>query len=130
MSNTFTMNGIQMKDLIYTEQMLEIGVEIISLPEDLLLLVQKSVEKEKADIERWLHLKNHKWCDQPGVIDFHTLAITFTNGQPMKYRILTTFHDAEDIDFEGTAETAIDLSEHDAEFKRIISDFLFNNFFK
>lgn len=114
----------------YVDRTLEIGIDIISLPDELLPQIQQSVEKEKSNMEKWLILKNHKWCDQPGIIDYHSLLVQFMEGQPTEYKIITVFHDAEDTSFEGIAETIIDLSEHDAEFKRIISDFLFNEFFK
>ena len=123
---TFKLGEIELKNISCSACLLSIGFEVESIPDSFLATIQKSIEDEKNALE-W-HKK--RWSDKPVIIDFHTLCVDFSPEKPMAYRLQTTFHDAEDESLEGCGSAYVDLSVYNNYMKNIISDFLFNKFFK
>ena len=127
---TIKIGEIELKDIFCTDHCLEIGFEVESIPDTLLETVQKSIEEEKRECGWMLANREQKWSDRPVVIDCHTLAVSFSPDKQMEYKLLTLFHDAEDERLEATGTAYLDLSEYDGYMKKLISDWLFNKFFK
>ena len=123
---TLKLGEIELKNIFCSDCLLSIGFEVESIPDSFLATIQKSIEDEKVALE-W-HKKH--WSDKPVIIDFHTLCVDFSPEKPMEYRLQTTFHDAEDETLEGCGSAYVDLSAYNDYMKSIISDFLFNKFFK
>ena len=123
---TFKLGEIELKNISCTDCLLSIGFEIKSIPDSFLATIKKSIEDEKIALE-W-HKKH--WSDKPVIIDSHTLCVGFSPEKPIEYRLQTTFHDAEDESLEGCGSAYVDLSAYNDYMKNIISDFLFNKFFK
>ena len=130
---TFKLGEIELKNISCSDCLLSIGFEVESIPDSFLATIQKSIEDEKIALE-W-HKKH--WSDKPVIIDFHTLCVDFSPEKPMAaYNdeltgdLQTIFHDAEDESLEGCGSAYVDLSAYNDYMKNIISDFLFNKFFK
>lgn len=123
---TFKLGEIELKDIFCADHLLSIGFEVEKIPDSLLETVQQSIEEEKAACG-WC---NSRWSDKPVIVDYHVLSISFSPDSPIEYQLQTTFHDAENEKLEGCGTAYLDLSEYDGYVKQIISDWLFNKFFK
>lgn len=123
---TFKLGEIELKNISCSDCLLSISFEVESIPDSFLATIKKSIEDEKVALE-W-HKKH--WSDKPVIIDFHSLCVDFSPEKPMEYHLQTTFHDAEDETLEGCGSAYVDLSVYNDYMKNIISDFLFNKFFK
>ncbi len=123
---SFKLGEIELKDIFCSDHLLSIGFEVEKIPDSLLEIVHQSIEKEKVDCG-WC---KDQWSEKPVIVDYHVLSISFSPDSPVEYQLQTTFHDSGNENLEGCGTAYLDLSEYDGYVKHIISDWLFNKFFK
>lgn len=136
---TTNIGVLELGNLTFNENSLEISLEILDMSADLQSEVNKAIEIEKVNyIEKWeeTYDENPKldrftwaWSDKPVERYFTCLRIALEEGKPVTYVIQAFFEDAENENIFSCAEVIVDLSAHADELKKMVIHALVDRFF-
>lgn len=136
---TTNIGVMELNNMTFSEDFLEVYIDICGMSEDLKAEVDKAIEIEKVQCSQYWDelLSEHEeskrfstvWSDNPVVIDFSYLSVTLETGKPIKYSINVGFHDAGNGSLNPVASIDIDLSEYANELKCAIIQVLVGKFF-
>ncbi|WP_313184740.1 hypothetical protein [Lacrimispora sp.] len=126
-------------NVTFDEDEIQISIDISEMSEELKLEINKTIELEKCKFtEDWNRLlSEHEeckrfstvWGKKPVVIDFNYLAVELRAEKPVKYVIVTGFHDADNDRLDTACYTEVDLTAYTEELKKAIIHVLIDRFF-
>lgn len=128
---TTTIGTINLNDIEFCENTIDVFVSIESVSEDIQKKISEAVEIAKADHmqmvkEHFIH-KDLNWTDA-GVETNLTLHI-IVEDKKFSYRIEIDITDREDERVWTSASVDVDLSEYQSELKKVIIKAMIDNFF-
>ena len=126
---TTNIGTINLADIDITEDCLEVFIPVIAVSENLKAIIEKNVEKAKADFKsEFLEGRNKKWSDAGIIMNFQSLHITVKE-KSFHYELCFDFEDKEDGCIFTGFNLEVDLSEHETELKKLIVKAVIDKFF-
>lgn len=130
--------NLELGNLIFDENHIEVAIDIVEMSEDLKVEFDKMIEVEKenyiSEMKKYhsdcpKFINRLKWCNEPVIIMTSFLQVNLEVGKPIQYRIVVGFMDAADEFMDSVVSMDVDLSEYEAELKKVISKSLIDRFF-
>ena len=139
-ANTETTNigDLELGNLIFDDDYLEISIDICSISDDLRKKVEKVIESGKGKYSEKMQAFNTKhntqwntnWSSKPVVMDFLYLSVILKGGELKDCSIEIGFSDAIDRDMnQWNCSIAVDLSKYANELKKMVIKALIDKFF-
>ena len=126
---TTNIGTINLADIDITDDSLEVFIPVVAVSENLKAIIEENVEKAKADSKaEFLDRKGKCWSDSGIIMNFQSLHITVKE-KSFHYELCFDFEDKEDECIWSGFSLEVDLSEHEAELKKLIVKAVIDKFF-
>lgn len=137
-TETTNIGILELGNLTFSEDYMEVSIDIYDMSENLQEDVCKAIEIAKTDCTNKNKEMNIKygfnlptvWCDKPIITDFTYLRVILKAGAPITTQICIGFHDADNKMMEQfDCAIMVDISEYANELKKAIIKMLVDKFF-
>lgn len=137
-TETTNIGVLELGNMTFSEDYIEVSIDICDMSEDLKSEIKKAVEIAKVQYTKEQEALNAEkgynlptvWSNEPVNMDFTYLHVVLEAGKPIDYSICFGFTDTVDPYMEcwGNSIT-VDLSEHTNKLKKAIIKVLLDKFF-
>ena len=126
---TTNIGTINLADIDVTDDSLEVFIPIVAVSENLKAIIEENVQRAKEEFQtEFLEGRGKKWSSAGVVMNFQSLHITVKE-KALQYELCFDFEDAEDEMLWTGFTLEVDLSEYEAELKKLIIKATIDKFF-
>ena len=120
---------INLAELDFTEDCLEVFIPIVAVSDNLKATIEENVQKAKAEYQKeFLDCRGRKWSDSGIVMTYQSLHITVKK-KTFYYELCFDFEDKENSLISADFSLEVDLSEHTEELKKFLVKSMIDKFF-